>query len=70
MTMDISFKGRFSGSSYRCFFPLTSILGVYAKENGDGIFFSENKKMSSDSKNINQSKFKSKKLKPHLTIVK
>ena len=50
--------------------PLTSILGVYAKESGDGIFFSENKKMSSDSKNINQSKLKSKKLKPHLTIVK
>ena len=43
---------------------------VYAKESGDGIFFSENKKMSSDSKNINQSKLKSKKLKPHLTIVK
>ena len=66
----ISFKGRFSGSSYNIFLPLTSILGVYAKESGNGIFFSENKKMSSDSKNINQSKLKSKKLKPHLTIVK
>ena len=66
----ISFKGRFGGSSYNVFLPLTSILGVYAKETGDGIFFSENKKMSFDSKNINQSKLKSKKLKPHLTIVK
>jgi len=66
----ISFKGRFGGSSYNVFLPLASILGVYAKESGDGIFFSENKKMSSDSKNINQSKLKSKKLKPHLTIVK
>jgi len=66
----ISFKSRFSGSSYNIFLPLTSILGVYAKESGDGIFFNENKKMSSDSKNINQSKLKSKKLKPHLTIVK
>ena len=66
----ISFKGRFGGSSYNVFLPLTSILGVYAKESGDGIFFSENKKMSSDSENINQSKLKSKKLKPHLTIVK
>lgn len=66
----ISFKGRFSGSSYNVFLPLTSILGVYAKESGDGIFFSDNKKMPSDSKNINQSKLKSKKLIPHLTIVK
>ena len=66
----ISFKGRFGGSSYNVFLPLTSIIGVYAKESGDGIFFSENKKISSDSKNINQSKLKSKKLKHHLTIVK
>ena len=66
----ISFKGRFSGSSYNVFLPLTSILGVYAKESGDGIFFSDNKKMPSDSKNTNQSKLKSKKLIPHLTIVK
>ena len=66
----ISFKGRFGGSSYNVFLPLTSILGVYAKESGDGIFFSENKKKPFDSKNINQSKLKSKKFKPHLTIVK
>ena len=66
----ISFKGRFGGSSYNVFLPLTSILGVYAKESGDGIFFSENKKMSSDSKNINQSISKPKKPKSHLTIVK
>ena len=66
----ISFKGRFGGSSYNVFLPLTSILGVYAKESGDGIFFSENKKKPFDSKNINQSKLKSKKSKPHLTIVK
>ena len=70
----ISFKGRFGGNSYNIFLPLTSILGVYAKESGDGIFFSENKKMPFDSKNINQSKnqskLKSKKTKSHLTIVK
>ncbi len=66
----ISFKGRFGGSSYNVFLPLTTILGVYAKESGDGIFFSDNKKMPSDSKNTNQSKLKSKKLIPHLTIVK
>tara|TARA_B100000767_G_scaffold226877_1_gene216653 strand:+ start:616 stop:1002 length:387 start_codon:yes stop_codon:yes gene_type:complete len=66
----ISFKSRFSGNSFNVFLPLTSILGVYAKESGDGIFFSENKKMPPDSRNINQSKLKLKKQKPHLTIVK
>lgn len=66
----ISFKGRFNGKLFNIFLPLSSVLGIYAKESGDGIFFNENKKMSSDSKNINQSKLKSKKLKPHLTIVK
>ena len=40
----ISFKGRFNGSSYDVFLPISSILGVYAKESGDGIFFSDKKK--------------------------
>ena len=66
----ISFKGRFGGSSYNVFLPLTSILGVYAKESGDGIFFSEDKKVPPGSKNINQSISKPKKPKSHLTIVK
>ena len=66
----ISFKSRFSGNSFNVFLPITSILGVYAKENGDGVFFSEDKKLPPGSKNINQSILKSKKPKSHLTIVK
>jgi len=66
----ISFKSRFSGNSFNVFLPITSILGVYAKESGDGIFFSEGKKASPGSKNINQSISKPKKSKSHLTVVK
>ena len=66
----VSFKGRFSGNSYNIFLPLISIQGVYAKESGDGIFFSEDKKVPPGSKNINQSISKPKKPKSHLTIVK
>ena len=66
----ISFKSRFSGNSFNVFLPITSILGVYAKESGDGIFFSEDKKVPPSSKNINQSISKLKKPKSHLTIVK
>ena len=63
----ISFKSRFSGNSFNVFLPITSILCVYAKESGDGIFFSEGKKVPPGSKNINQSISKPK---SHLTIVK
>ena len=66
----ISFKSRFSGNSFNVFLPITSILGVYAKESGDGIFFSEGKKVPPGRKNINQSISKPKKPKSHLTIVK
>ena len=66
----ISFKSRFSGNAFNVFLPITFILGVYAKESGDGIFFSEDKKLPAGSKNINQSILKPKKPKSHLTIVK
>ena len=66
----ISFKSRFNGNAFNVFLPITSILGVYAKENGDWIFFSEDKKLPPGSKNINQSILKPKKHKSHLTIVK
>ena len=66
----ISFKSRFSGNAFNVFLPITFILGIYAKESGDGIFFSEDKKLPPGSKNINQSILKPKKPKSHLTIVK
>ena len=66
----ISFKSRFSGNAFNVFLPITFILGVYAKESGDGIFFSKDKKLPPGNKNINQSILKPKKPKSHLTIVK
>ena len=66
----ISFKSRFSGNSFNVFLPITSILGVYAKESGDGIFFNENKKLPPQNRNQNKSKSIEEKSKPHLSIVK
>jgi stringent starvation protein B len=66
----ISFKSRFSGNAFNVYLPITYILGVYAKESGDGIFFNEDKKLPPSSKNMNQSILKPKKTKSHLTIVK
>lgn len=40
MTNDaISFSARFSGASKDIYVPLSAVLGIYAKENGQGLFF-------------------------------
>lgn len=35
----LEFSGRFSGVPTRVFVPIPSIVGIYAKENGQGMFF-------------------------------
>ena len=37
----IAFSGRFGGVPMEVFLPLTSILGIYARENGQGMIFDE-----------------------------
>lgn len=36
---DMEFKGRFGGIPTRIFFPILSVAGIYAKENGQGMIF-------------------------------
>ncbi len=38
---DIVFSARFSGQSMSIFIPIIAVLAVYAKENGQGMMFSE-----------------------------
>ena len=35
----IEFKGRFAGIPFPVFVPMEAVLGVYARENGQGMFF-------------------------------
>lgn len=35
----IEFNGRFAGIPTRVFVPILAVLGIYAKENGQGMFF-------------------------------
>lgn len=35
----ISFSARFGGASKDIYVPLNAVLGIYAKENGQGLFF-------------------------------
>ena len=66
----VSFKGRFNGSTHDIFVPLNSILGVYAKENGDGIFFNDHKELTPINRDRSSSEPIVKKTKPRLSIVK
>lgn len=35
----IQFAARFNGSSRECSIPVTAVLGIFARENGQGLFF-------------------------------
>lgn len=37
----VRFKGRFSGRSIHVYFPVASVLAIYARENGRGMIFPE-----------------------------
>lgn len=37
----VSFEARFGGKPMQVFVPMKAIMALYAKENGDGIFFPE-----------------------------
>lgn len=36
---DIQFSARFNGASRELFIPVDAVLGIFAKENGEGLFF-------------------------------
>ena len=38
----ITFSARFSGASKDIYVPINAVLGLYAKENGQGLFFDPN----------------------------
>ncbi len=38
----IQFRGRFAGIPFQVFVPIEAVLGIYARENGQGMFFEVN----------------------------
>lgn len=53
----VSFKARFKGVSHKIFIPINAVLTIYADENGEGMFF-ENERQSLE-----------KQKKPNLTLL-
>lgn len=45
----ISFNARFSGKPMDVLFPVSSVLGIYAQENGSGMLFPEEEASEADS---------------------
>lgn len=50
-TMDnqaVSFEARFSGAPFSLYVPITAVLAIYARENGQGMFFDAQSDVLSD----------------------
>ena len=62
----VSFTARFNGKSEDIFLPMESILGIYSKENGQGIFFKVDESVSEKKEKNKELKTK----KSHLSLVK
>ncbi len=67
----VSFRARFGGVPYEVWAPMSSVLGIYARETGQGMIFSH------DADNVEiaeppklQDDIEDSRSRPHLTIVK
>ena len=76
---DISFSARFNGVSESIYVPIRAVEAIYARENGQGMMFSDDDYSLSDSEtdaddlveeNNSDAKSKKSKSKPNLHIVK
>ena len=69
---EITFSARFSGKSFGIYIPVEAVLAIYAKENGQGMMFSEDDgaTSSSDDDNPEPDPDKPKPKRPSLRVVK
>lgn len=67
----VSFRARFSGVAFDVWAPMQSILGIYARETGQGMIFSQDAETTEhvESPEIQESVDETRS-RPHLTIVK
>jgi len=61
----ITFTARFNGAPENLYLPISAVEGIYAKENGEGLFFEVKEDQEIDSKQAKKSPNK-----PKLTLVK
>ena len=68
----VSFRGRFAGVEHAVSFPVTAVLAIYARENGQGIVFSQEEaaKIADTAQSSPASEQTIAKKRPHLSLVK
>lgn len=70
---EVSFSARFAGTPHWIQVPIGAVLGIYARENGEGLFFEENE-YSPDTPAVDASvpavPIAAKKARPSLRVVK
>ena len=67
----VSFRARFSGAPFDVWVPIKSILGIYARETGQGMIFSQDAETSEHIEPPEvQADIEETRSRPHLTIVK
>ena len=67
----ISFRARFGGVPFDVWVPIRSVLGIYARETGQGMIFSHDASNPDDVESTEQEAVSEKTAsRPHLTLVK
>lgn len=67
----VSFRARFSGIAFDVWVPMKSVLGIYARETGQGMIFSHDTETADQiSPAVLPDEVEETRSRPHLTIVK
>ncbi len=64
----VSFRARFSGVPFDVWVPMKSVLGIYARETGQGMIFSHDTDNADDS--VGETEVETTRSRPHLKVVK
>ena len=66
----VSFRARFSGVPFDVWVPMKSVLGIYARETGQGMIFSHDADTSEQKVSDAETEIETTRSRPHLKVVK
>lgn len=66
----VSFRARFGGVPFDVWTPMSSVLGIYARETGQGMIFSHDSETPEHTESAPIPDLEETRSRPHLTIVK
>ena len=64
----VSFRARFSGVPFDVWVPMSSVLGIYARETGQGMIFSHDNEPADEG--VSEPEIEQTRSRPHLKVVK